>query len=76
MRNRLRIIGKPMSTSSLNSLVSTPVSSRESSSPGPATTPPMPAAPVQERGVGLSDPEQSSGRRRMLKLVNRMHNTG
>ena len=36
----------------------------------------MPATPVRARGIGLSDPEQSAGRRKMLELVNRMHNTG
>ena len=41
-----------------------------------STPPPLTATPVQARGVGLSDPRQSEGRRRMLELVNRMHNTG
>jgi hypothetical protein len=27
-------------------------------------------------GVGLSDPQLSQGRRRMLDLVNRLHSTG
>jgi len=29
-----------------------------------------------EVGVGLSDPQLSDGRRRMLDLVNRLHSTG
>ena len=75
MRNRLRLI-KPMSTSSVNSFVSTTDSSLKSSSSGPVLTPPMPVTPAQDRGVGLSDPDQSAGRRRTLEVVNRMHNTG
>jgi len=42
----------------------------------PALTPPMPVTPARGWGVGLSDPDQSADRRRMLELVNRMHNTG
>jgi hypothetical protein len=76
MRNKLRMI-KPMSTSSINSFVTTSdSSSQKSSGPSFVPTPPMPTVPAQDRGVGLSDPDQSAGRRRMLELVNRMHNTG
>lgn len=75
MKNKLRLM-KPMSSSSINSFITTSDSSQKSFSSDTAPTPPMPAAPVQDRGVGLSDPDQSAGRRKMLELVNRMHNTG
>jgi hypothetical protein len=32
--------------------------------------------PESDHGVGLSDPLLSQARRRMLDLVNRLHNTG
>jgi len=76
MRNRLRMI-KPMSTSSINSFATTSDSSQVSLGSSSVPMPPTPTrAPVQDRGVGLSDPDQSAGRRKMLELVNRMHNTG
>ena len=75
MRNKLRMI-KPMSTTSLNSFVTTSDSSQKSSTSSFSPMSPVPAAPAQARGVGLSDPNQSAGRRKMLELVNRMHNTG
>lgn len=75
MRNKLRMI-KPMSTSSVNSFVTTPDSSQRSLSSISVSMSPVAPAPVQDRGVGLSDPDQSAGRRKMLELVNRMHNTG
>jgi hypothetical protein len=69
---------KPMPNPSVNSSVHSFVTSSESP-PGSnleSTTPAMPPTPIPDRGVGLSDPDQSAGRRRMLELVNRMHNTG
>jgi hypothetical protein len=30
----------------------------------------------RSKGVGLSDPQLSKGRRRMLDMVNRLHSTG
>ncbi|KAJ7115622.1 P-loop containing nucleoside triphosphate hydrolase protein [Mycena crocata] len=50
-------------------------------SPSPVSNSSSPSAqsmddPESEHGVGLSDPSLSQGRRRMLDLVNRLHNTG
>jgi hypothetical protein len=69
---------KPMPNPSVNSSVHSFVTSSESppSSNLESTAPAMPPTPIPDRGVGLSDPDQSAGRRRMLELVNRMHNTG
>jgi len=75
MRNKLRMI-KPMSTSSANSFVTTPDSSQRSLSSVSVSMSPEAPVPVQDRGAGLSDPDQSANRRKMLELVNRMHNTG
>lgn len=72
MKTKLRI-AKQMSSSSVNTFVTSsdsPLSSSLGSSPTMSPT------PTPDRGVGLSDPDQSAGRRRMLELVNRMHNTG
>ena len=41
--------------------------------PSPATSP---STPSEDVAVGLSDPKLSEGRRRMLDLINRLHNTG
>jgi hypothetical protein len=40
--------------------------------------PPPPTASDDDptRGVGLSDPQLSHGRRKMLDMVNRLHSTG
>ncbi|KAF9783798.1 P-loop containing nucleoside triphosphate hydrolase protein [Thelephora terrestris] len=67
-----------MPNPSVNSSVHSFVTSSESPSGSnlESTTPAMPPTPIPDRGVGLSDPDQSAGRRRMLELVNRMHNTG
>ncbi|KAH7929544.1 hypothetical protein BV22DRAFT_1102356 [Leucogyrophana mollusca] len=40
------------------------------------TTTSEPPTLIEEDGVGLSDPELSRDRRKMLDLVNRLHNTG
>ena len=79
METKLRMMKPTLSSSSINSFITTSGSSQKSTSSNAVPTPPpMPPAPVQpeDRGVGLSDPTQSAGRRRMLELVNRMHNTG
>lgn len=57
----------------VNSFVTSPDSPLSSSLD---STPTMVPVPTPDRGVGLSDPDQSAGRRRMLELVNRLHNTG
>jgi len=75
MRKQLRII-KPMAASSVSSFITSSDPSQSSVSPDSPPLPPVPSVPVPDRGVGLSDPVQSAGRRKMLELVNRMHNTG
>lgn len=66
MKNKQRNL-KEMSTSSVNSFMT--------SSPEPFSSPKT-AVPVLERGIGLSDPDQSANRRKVLGLVDRLHNTG
>ncbi|KAF8143506.1 P-loop containing nucleoside triphosphate hydrolase protein, partial [Mycena galopus ATCC 62051] len=56
--------------------MSTPESLSLDSNSSGVLTPPLPDNYQSDHGVGLSNPSLSQGRRRMLDLVNRLHNTG
>ncbi|KAJ6578487.1 P-loop containing nucleoside triphosphate hydrolase protein [Mycena capillaripes] len=56
--------------------MSTPKSVSPGSQSFGSITPPLTDNYQSDHGVGLSNPSLSQGRRRMLDLVNRLHNTG
>jgi hypothetical protein len=61
----------PLAIMSPHQFASSDLVSESSSTASPSTD-----GHESNHGVGLSNPSLSQGRRRMLDLVNRLHNTG